>query len=164
MSAIAMATAAAVAAAASEAVSGYAAYQQGKAEKKANDTNAEILRRNAMQKRLETSINEDTLRQQNRRKLSAARAAAAESGLSDSETMTEALAQEAAVNEQNALDLRWQGESEASNFLNQANLQNYYGKMAKANGKNAFRMGLVNGGLNGIATFGSLYKPTNTKK
>lgn len=126
---------------------GYQAYQQGKDQKKAYDKNAEILRQNAAKKRLETSLNEDIIRSQNRQKASKARAAFAELGMATSATTTGALAQMTAEQEENALLTRYQGETEAVNYMNQASMQNYYGRVAKANGKNAFRMGLIKAGV-----------------
>lgn len=156
MSGAELAIIAGVASAAATVAEGYAQYQQGKSEKKAYDTNAEILRRNAAQKRLETSMNEDLVRSENRRRLSAARAAAGEAGMLDSATALGALGQMAADEEQNALNLRYAGETEAVNYMNQANLQNYYGKMAKANGKNAFKMSFLSGAINGLSTYSSM--------
>ncbi len=156
MSGVEIAVIGAVASAAATVAEGYAQYQQGKSEKKAYDTNAEILRRNAAQKRLETSMNEDLVRSENRRRVSAARAAMGEAGMLDSATAIGALGQMAAQEEQNALNLRFAGESEASNYMNQALLQNYYGKVAKANGKNAFKMSFLTGGMNGLSTYSSM--------
>lgn len=141
------------AAAAATVAQGYQSYQQGKQEKKAYDTNAEILRRNAAQKRLETSINEDMQRSENRRRISAARAAMGEAGILDSATSIGVLGQMAADAEQNVLNYRFAGESEAQNYLTQAMMQNYYGKTAKANGRNAFKMSFLQGGINGLAAY-----------
>ena len=146
----------AIAAAAATVAEGYSQYQQGKAEKKAYDANADILRRNAAQKRLETSMNEDLKRSENRRQISKTRAAMGEAGMLDSATSLGALGQMTANAEQNALNLRYAGETEASNYINQANLQNYYGRMAKANGKNAFKMSFVKGAINGLTTYASM--------
>lgn len=141
------------AAAAATVAQGYQSYQQGKQEKKAHDVNAEILRRNAAQKRLETSINEDMQRSENRRRISAARAAMGEAGILNSATSTGVLGQMAADAEQNVLNYRFAGESEAQNYLTQAMMQNYYGKAAKANGKNAFKMSFLEGAVNGVAAY-----------
>lgn len=129
------------------AVEGYEQYQQGKAEKKAYDKNADILRQNAARKRLETSLNEDIIRSQNRKKISKARAAFAEAGMATSATTMGVLGQMAAEQENNALNLRYQGETEAINYMNQASLQSYYGREAKRQGKNAFKMGLLKSGI-----------------
>ncbi len=153
MSGVELAAVAAIATAASTVMSGYQSYQEGKQEKKAYDANAAILRRNAAQKRLETSINEDTQRSENRRRISASRAAMGEAGVLNSATTTGALGQMASEAEQNVLNYRFSGESEALNYMNQAQMQNYYGRMAKANGKNAFKMSFLNAGVNGLSTY-----------
>lgn len=153
MSGVEVAVIAGIASAAATVAQGYQSYQQGKQEKKAYDTNAEILRRNAAQKRLETSINEDTQRSENRRRVSAARAAMGEAGILNSATSTGVLGQMASEAEQNVLNYRFAGESEASNYMNQAAMQNYYGRAAKANGKNAFKMSFLQGGINGLSTY-----------
>lgn len=129
------------------AVDGYEQYQQGKAEKKAYDQNAEILRQNAARKRMETSLNEDILRSQNRKKMAKARAAMSEAGMATSATTIGVLGQMGAEQEQNVLNQRYLGETEAVNYMNQANMQSYYGRQAKRQGKNAFKMGLLKSGI-----------------
>lgn len=151
MSGAEFAIAAAVAAA--TVADGYAQYQQGKAEKKAYDANAEILKNNAVKKRLETSLNEDTARSENRRKLAKLEAAMAENGQSSSPTAIGVIGQEASDMEQNVLNMRYAGMSEAENFENQSNLQSYYGKQAKDNGKNAFKMSWLTGGVKGYGAY-----------
>ena len=153
MSGVEVAAVLGIASAAATVAQGYQAYQQGKQDKKVYDTNAEILRRNAAQKRLETSINEDLQRSENRRRISAARAAMGEAGILNSATSTGVLGQMASDSEQNVLNYRYAGETEANNYLNQANMQNYYGRAAKANGKNAFKMSLLNGGISGVSSY-----------
>ena len=134
-------------------IEGVSAYQQGKAEKQAYDANAEILRNNAARKRLETSLNEDIARSDARRSLARLEANAAENGQIDSPTTTGLLGQAAADEEQNILNMRYAGMSEAENYDNQARLQNYYGKQAAANGRNAFKMSFLTGGVKGLSTY-----------
>lgn len=129
------------------AIEGHQEYQKSKAEKEAFDKNAEILRNNAARKRLETSLNEDILRSQNRKQMSKARAAYTEAGMVTSATTSGVLGQMGAEQEQNVLNQRYLGETEAINYMNQATMQNYYGEAAKAKGKNAFRMGLLKSGI-----------------
>ena len=62
---------AAIASATATVASGYQSYKEGKEQQKAYNINADILRQNAARKRLENSLNEDILRQENREKLSA---------------------------------------------------------------------------------------------
>lgn len=140
--------AAVIASAAATIGQGYSEYKSGKAEKEAYDKNAAILRRNAAQKRLETSLNEDLQRSENRKRISAARAAMGEAGILESATSLGALGQMSAEAEQSVLNYRYEGESEAQNYIEQADWQNYYGRAAKAKGKNAFKMSMINTGIN----------------
>lgn len=140
---------------------GYQAYQQGKAEAQAYDANADILRQNAAQIRLEGAINEDVQRNQNRQQLSATRALMGEMGIADSATAIGALAQDAANAEQNVLSRRYQTESTARNYVQQAGDMNFYAKQAKRQGKNAFRMSLLSGAANGVGAFYRASKPVD---
>lgn len=140
-------TIATVAGAAATVAGGYSAYREGKEQKKAYDRNADILRQNAAKKRLETSLNEDIIRSQNRQKMSKARAAFAEAGMATSATTSGVLGQMGAEQEENALLTRYQGETEAVNYMNQANLQSFYGKQAAKQGRNAFNMSLIKAGV-----------------
>ena len=128
-------------------IEGYEEYQQGKAQKEAYDINAKILKENAAKKRLETSLNEDIIRSQNRKRLSKARAAFSEAGMATSATTTGVLGQMGTEQEQNVLNQRYLGETEAMYYMNQASLQSYYGQQAKRQGRNAFRMGLLKSGI-----------------
>lgn len=132
---------------------GYNQYQQGKEQKKAYDANANILRQNAAKKRIETSLNEDIVRSQNRQKMSKARAAFAEAGMATSATTSGVLGQMGADQEGNALLTRYQGETEAVNYMNQANMQSYYGRQAKRQGLNAFKMSFVKAGVNAALAY-----------
>ena len=122
---------------------GYGQYQEGKFQKKQADANADILRQNAARKRLETAINEDTLRAQNRQTLAKNIAASIEQGMGNSATTVGVLGQDAANLEQNALNLRYEGLSAAEGMDIQADYYNVQGKAAKRAGKNAFTMSLL---------------------
>ena len=137
---------------------GVSARQTAKAEKKAYDENAEVLKRNAAQKRLENSINEDLQRSENRRRISKARAAMGEAGMLDSATALGALGQMSADAEQSALNFRFSSDSEAQNYMSQAGIQDYYGKVAQQKGRNAFNMGLINAGISGASSYGKAKK------
>lgn len=141
------------AAAAATVAEGYNAYQQGKEQKKAYDANANILRQNAARKRMETSLNEDILRSQNRKQMAKARAAMSEAGMATSATTTGVLGQMGAEQEQNVLNQRYAGETEAVNYMNQANMQNYYGSQAKRQGLNAFKMSFIKAGVNAALAY-----------
>lgn len=151
-----MAVAAAIVSAAmavsSAVAGGIQAKQAGDAEKKASDYNAEILKRNAKQARLEGVVNEDIQRSQNRQELSSARAAMGELGMGGSATTVGLLGQEAAIGEQNALNERYGYETEANRYIADANLEKYYGKQAQKQGNNAFYMGLLAGANSGASS------------
>ena len=149
----AIALTAAAASAAATVASGYQSYKEGKEQQKAYNINADILRQNAARKRLENSLNEDILRQENREKLSKARAAMNEAGIITSATTTGVLGQMGAEQEQNVLNQRYAGETEAVNYMNQAAMQNYYGKAAAASGRSAFKMSFLKAGINAITTY-----------
>lgn len=150
--AVTVAVISAAMAAASAVAGGIQAKQAGEAEKKASDYNAEILKRNAKQARLEGTLNEDAQRSQNRQELSSARAAMGELGMSDSQTTTGLLAQEAAIGEQNAINQRYGYETEANRYMADANLEKYYGKQAQRQGRNAFYMGLLSGASSALSS------------
>ena len=149
-----------VMAAASAVAGGVQQYQQGKAEKKVQDANADIMQKNAEQSRLESSINEDTLRSQQRQQISRMRAMMSEMGMADSTTSLGLLAQEESYAEQNANNLRYSSQTEANNFINNSNLASFYGNQSLKQGKNAFNMGLINGASSAI---GSYYKYSTAK-
>ena len=132
---------------------GYQAYQEGKAQKKAYDANAEILRQNAARKRMETSLNEDIIRSQNKKEVAKARAAFAESGMATSATTTGVLGQMGSEQEQNVYNQRYLGETEAVNYMNQASLQNYYGSQAKRKGLNTFKMSFLKAAAKAVAAW-----------
>ena len=122
---------------------GVASYQENKYQAKVADANADIMRANADQKRLETSINEDVIREQNRRTLARNIAASSEQGMANSATTIGALGQQATDLEQNALNLRYEGIAAAENMDIQANYYNQMAKGYKRQGNNAFYMSLI---------------------
>ena len=86
-----------------------------------------------------------------------------EMGISDSATAIGALAQNAANAEQNALNIRYQTETAARNYMQQASDMNFYAKQAKKQGKNAFRMSLLSGAANGVAAAYRASQPVDTE-
>lgn len=136
----------------SSAVKGYEAYNQAKGQAKAYRQQADVLLSNAEQTRLEGSLNEDTIRSQNRQTLSEVRALAGENGMADSATTVNSIAQTAAAGEQNALNLRYKTETEANNYLQAASDAQFLAKETKRQGKNAFYMGLLQGVTGAAAT------------
>lgn len=142
-----------IAAAASTIMQGYGEKQEAKYQAKVADANANILRQNAYRKRLETSINEDTMRRQNRETLAKNTAAAIEQGGGNSQTTIGALGQQATTLEQNALNLRYEGLSAAENYDISANYMNQQAKATRRQGKNAFYMSLIQSPFSAMSAY-----------
>lgn len=117
--------------------------QENNVKARLSDANADILRANADQKRLETSINEDVTREQNRRTLARNIAASSEQGMANSATTIGALGQQATDLEQNALNLRYEGIAAAENMDIQADYMNRQAKEYRKQSQNSFYMGLI---------------------
>lgn len=65
--------------------------------------------------------------------------------------------------EQNALNIRYQTETAARNYMQQASDMNFYAKQAKKQGKNAFRMSLLSGAANGVAAAYNAAQPVDAE-
>ena len=127
-------------------------YQQGKAQERAYNLQADLDEQNAQRQAKETSLNEDTLRRQNRQKLAKIAGAQSEAGLSGG-TATGSYLQSAMEAEQDALNLRYQGLSAWQNYKNNAAYNRAYAKVSKKNALNsAFTQGLT--GAAQILAFG----------
>ncbi len=122
---------------------GYSDYQQGKYQKKVYDAQAEVYENASYRKRLETAINEDTQRRENRRDLARSVAAAGEQGMANSQTTIGALGQYATDYERNALNIRYEGMTQANALSNQAFAYQSMGKYAKQQGKNSWNASLI---------------------
>lgn len=117
--------------------------QQGKAQERAYNLQADLDEQNAQIKAKETSLNEDTLRKQNRQKLARIAGAQAEAGLVGG-TATGSYLQSAMNAEQDALNLRYSGLSAWQNYKNNALYNRAYAKVAKKNALNsAYTQGLT---------------------
>lgn len=122
---------------------GYSQYKQGKYQAEVYNAQADVYKDAAYRKRLDTAINEDTQRKENRRDLARNIAAANEQGMGSSQTTIGALGQYATDYERNALNIRYEGLSQAESLSDQANTYNYMGKFAKQQGKNAWNASLI---------------------
>ena len=143
----------------SAAMAAYSSYQGGKAQERAYNAQAEQDEANARQKALETSINEDTARKQQRANLARMSAAQSEAGL-DGGTATTAYMSSVRNSEQDVMNLRYQGMSQWANYKNQAALNRFYGKQAFKQGQ----LGAWTAGLQGAAQMGSMYVSSHTPK
>ena len=122
---------------------GYSQYKQGKYQAEVYNAQADVYKDAAYRKRLETAINEDTQRKENRRDLARNIAASNEQGMGSSQTTIGALGQYATDYERNALNIRYEGLSNAESLSDQASTYNYMGKFAKQQGKNAWNASLI---------------------
>lgn len=134
----------------SAAMAAYSSYKGGKAQERAYNAQAEQDEANARQKALETSINEDTARKQQRANLARMSAAQSEAGL-DGGTATTAYMSSFRNAEQDVMNLRYQGMSQWANYKNQAALNRFYGRQAFKQGQ----LGAWTAGLSGLAQMGS---------
>ena len=121
----------------------YGQKKQSDYQAKVMDANAEIMRQNAYRKRLEASINEDTLRRENREKLARNTAAAIEQGMGNSATTIGALGQQATTLEQNAFNVRYEGLAAAEAMDINADYLHQQAKGTKRMGNNGFRLALL---------------------
>ena len=153
MSGIEMGYVAAAMAAAATVAEGYAQKQEADFQSDVQKENARVLRENAYRKRLETSINEDTMRRENRQKMARNIAASIEQGMGESSTTIGALGQEATKLEQNALNLRYEGLSAGENLAIQADYMNQQAKASKIAGKNAFNMSLIKAPISALTAY-----------
>ena len=143
--------------AASAGLAAYSSYQGGKAQERAYQAQAEQDEANARVKALETSINEDTARKQQRANLARMSAAQSEAGL-EGGTATTAYMSSFRNAEQDVMNLRYQGMSQWANYKNQAALNRFYGKQAFKQGQ----LGAWTAGLGGLAQMGAMYASSYT--
>jgi len=143
MSTAAVAITMAVAAAASATIDAYGKKKEADYQAEVMEANSKIARQNAYQKRLETAINEDRLRRENREKIARNTAAAIEQGVGSSATTIGALGQQATTLEQNAFNVRYEGLAAAENMDINADYLHQQAKGTKKMGNNAFRLALL---------------------
>ena len=111
------------------------------------DNEAQINRLNAKNIRLNGALNEDILRSQNRAYVANFRALAGENGMGESPTMVSRLSNLASSLEQNVLNERYKIESQAENYLYQANVFDANKRLMKKEKNNAFTRSLLDAGL-----------------
>lgn len=136
-------------------------YQEGRYASQVSKANARVLEANADKIRLETAINEDVQRQQNRRTMSRNYAASIEQGMGESQTTIGVLGQQATDLEQNVLNLRYKGLSEAEKLDIEASYKRQEAKQLKKQAKRRFYTGLLNAGLSGATTYVGLGGTSN---
>jgi hypothetical protein len=142
---------------------GYSQYKQGKYEASIYNAQADVYKNAAYRKRLETAINEDAQRRENKRDMARAFAASTEQGMANSQTAIGALGQYATDKERGALNIRYEGLSAAESLSDQATSYNYMGKFAKQQGKNAWNASLIKSPFafaSGYEAAGGVFGPT----
>lgn len=138
----------------------YGLHKQGKAEAAAYKFQAAQDEENARAQALETSLAEDNLRKQNRKQLGELEARLAENGLSGS-TFDRVFTDSANNLEQDALNLRYQGQSQWRNFKNSAAMNRYGATMSGVNARaNIWQTG-VNTAFTMLGT-AAMYNATKT--
>ena len=130
----------------------YGAHKQGKAEAAMYNFQARQDDENARAQALETSLAEDQLRKQNRKQLGELEARLAENGLSGS-TFDRVFTDSASNLEQDALNLRYEGQSRWRNYKNSAAMNRYGATMAKANARNAVWQAGINSAVGAMTTY-----------
>lgn len=135
------------------ALSAYGQYQEGRYQANVAKANARVLEANADKIRLETSINEDIKREENRRLMARNFAASVEQGMTGSQTTVGVLGQQATDLEQNVLNLRYKGLSEAESIDIQAYFKRQESKQRKRQAKLGFYTGLINSGIDAAKTY-----------
>lgn len=147
---------------------GYGEYQEGKYQSKVMKANADVMQQNAARKRLETSINEDVMREQNRRQIARNQAAMLEQG-NVGATGVGVLGQQATDLEQNVLNSRYQGLAAAE----AQDIESYYlrqnAKWTKRSARNKFITDLLfTAPSNGINAFmgagGNMKQPSGNRQ
>lgn len=125
------------------ALSAVQGYQSAKSQEEAANYNAKVAETNARMTREQGLKAEELQRQQARQKQSRARAAAIESG-SYSGTMLDVLSQSALGAELDALNTRYNYELRAQDYLSQAAMSKYEGRVAGQNARSGLIAGVIN--------------------
>lgn len=137
----------------------YGAHQQGKQNASMYAFQARQDEENARAVSLETSLAEDTMRKQNRKQLGELEARLAENGLSGS-TFDRVFSDSASNLEQDALNLRYEGQSRWRNYKNSAAMNRYGVTMSKVNARNAVWQAGINSAVGAMSSY-AMYNAGN---
>lgn len=137
----------------------YGAHQQGKQNASMYAFQARQDEENARAVSLETSLAEDTMRKQNRKQLGELEARLAENGLSGS-TFDRVFSDSASNLEQDALNLRYEGQSRWRNYKNSAAMNRYGVTMSKVNARNAMWQAGLNSAVGAMSSY-AMYNAGN---
>lgn len=137
----------------------YGAHQQGKQNASMYAFQARQDEENARAVSLETSLAEDTMRKQNRKQLGELEARLAENGLSGS-TFDRVFSDSSSNLEQDALNLRYEGQSRWRNYKNSAAMNRYGVTMSKVNARNAMWQAGLNSAVGAMSSY-AMYNTGN---
>lgn len=130
-----MAAAALMLLAAGGALQAYGQYQAGEAENRAAQLNAQVAGQNAALAIQQAAQDERALRVQGRKFLGDMRASYGASGVTMEGSPLEVMKESAAAIELDALNIKYEGETRALGFRNDARLERYRGEYAAAAGR-----------------------------
>lgn len=136
------------------AMSANAQAQAGEAEKKAYEFNAQLKEQEAEQLKTKAMWDESLSREQSREHIAKMRAMYAKSGVRlDEGSPLLVMADSAAKAEKDALAIRWGGDVDYTQAINEANLMRFYGKNAAKTGRTQAGVTM----LQGIGNAGMAY-------
>lgn len=141
---------------------GNAKSEQYDAQANANAYNASVMRQNADIARQQGNANEETQRRRARQVLGNQRAAVAEADIGTEGTGSDLVGQSASNAEMDALNIRYNAHLQDVGFLNEANLQDWYGTQARRNASSAQTAGWMNAGTAVLSGLGG-YVRRSTK-
>lgn len=145
---------------ASGAISAYGSYQAGQQQQAVAEYNAKQLEMNAEAERANAGVREDQQRAEARRQIGRQLAAGAESGTALSGSSADLFRQSLFNAEQDALAVRYEGESRARGLEGQAVGELFGGKMAAKAGKINALTTLASTAVSGYGAYGKYAKPS----
>ena len=134
------------------ALSAYGNIQQGKANKKAHDYNATMLRQNAAVEEQQGGAREEAQRRAARKVIGSQAAAIAQGGTGTGGSAADIMQQSATNAELDSLMIRYESNLKATGMKNQAAGENYAGKVAKQAGY----YGAIGSVLSGASAYAGL--------
>lgn len=140
---------------------GNAKSEQYEAQAQANAYNAQVMRNNAQIASEQGNANEEAQRRHARQVMGAQRAAIAEAGIGTEGTGGDLVEQSASNAELDAMNIRYNAHLQNVGFLNEANLQDWYGTQARRNASSARTSGWMNAGTAVLSGLGGYVRRTS---
>lgn len=151
-------------------MSAYSAISQGsqqsaamRQQAEAESRNQQLLIEQARVARQQAGADEEAQRRENRQLLATQRAAIGQSGIGFGGTPGLLHEDTAMQAELDALNIRYGGEQQAANLLNQANEAGISSRLLKGNAKQAMRSGYLNAGTSLLSSGASMYAARSKK-